>query len=178
MNHLTNDDLETMSRDELIAEVDRLQKTGAKHFRGVRKQSKTTLCGLPLVSIAFGPNPEKGETRGHAKGIIAIGDIAKGVVAFGGLAFGGITFGGCSIGLIAFGGCALSLLLAAGGLAVGCLAFGGLAIGFVAVGGAAVGYYACGGAAIGVHVIDSMRQSPEAMQFFENFVPGLSNMLK
>ena len=168
---MSDDDLEMMNRDELVAEV--------KHLRnariGVRKQSQTTIWGLPLVSIALGPNPEKGEVRGHAKGIIAIGDIATGVIAFGGVALGCLTFGGCSIGLIAFGGCALSLLLAVGGLAVGCLACGGLAIGFVAVGGAALGYYACGGGAIGVHVIDGMRQNPEAIQFFENFVPGLLN---
>lgn len=170
---MPDDDIEMMDRDELVAEVKRLRNAKGRYRKSVRKQSETTLWGLPLVSIAIGPNPEKGESCGHAKGIIAIGDIATGVIAFGGVAFGGLTFGGCSFGLIAFGGCALSLLLAVGGVAVGGLAIGGLAIGFVAIGGAAVGYYACGGAAIGVHVIDGMRQNPEAIKFFGNFTSGL-----
>ena len=46
-------------------------------YRGIRKRSPKTLCGLPLVDIAIGPDPEKGEMRGHAHGIIAIGDIAN-----------------------------------------------------------------------------------------------------
>lgn len=175
----TDNDLEIMSRDELIAEVKRLRQSGSGlGCKGVRKQSGTTILGLPLVSIAYGPDPEKGEQRGHAKGIIAIGDIASGFIAIGGLAYGGLAIGGCAIGLLAFGGCALSLLLAVGGLAIGCLAFGGGAIGLVAVGGGAIGYYAVGGGAIGVHVIDGVRQSPEAVKFFEQFIPGLAEMLK
>lgn len=178
-NGSTNDDLEMMSRDELVAEIKRLrQRSTGLVFKGVRKQSKTTIGGLPLVSIAYGPDPEKGELRGHAKGIIAIGDIASGLIAVGGVAYGGLAVGGCAIGLIALGGCALSLLLAVGGLAIGCLAFGGGAIGIVAIGGGAIGYYAFGGGAIGVHVIDGMRQSPEAIKFFEQFIPGLTDMLK
>ena len=182
-NDSVNDDLEIMSRDELIAEVKRLRKRGYNAVfkgirKGVRKRSKTTLLGLPLVSVAMGPDPEKGEMRGHAKGIIAIGDIATGVLAIGGVAFGGITIGGCAIGLIALGGCALSILLAMGGFALGLVALGGWAVGLVAVGGGAVGYYALGGGAFGVHVINGMSQSPEAVQFFEQFIPGLAEMLK
>lgn len=167
-NDPIDDDLEMLSRDELIAEVKRLRQSATGPvFKGVRKQSETTVLGLPLVSVALGPDPEKGEIRGHAKGIIAVGDIATGVLAVGGVAFGGVTIGGVAIGLIAFGGCALSILLAFGGCAVGLLAFGG----------AAIGYYAVGGGAVGVHVIDGMRQSPEAIKFFEQFVPGLGEML-
>ena len=171
---MSDNNLDEMTHDELVAEVRLLKKA----LKGVRKQSKTTLLGLPLVSVAIGPDPKKGEVCGHAKGIIAFGDIATGVLAFGGVAFGGITFGGCAIGLISFGGCALSILLAIGGLALGAMAIGGCAVGIVAVGGMAIGYYAIGGTAIGVHVIDSMRQCPEAVQFFEQLMPGLSEILK
>ena len=178
-NDSAHDDLEMMSRDELIAEVKRLrQRKHGAVSKCIRKQSKTTLLGLPLVSIAMGSDPEKGESHGHAKGIIAVGDIATGVLAIGGVAFGGITIGGCAIGLIAFGGFALSILLAMGGVALGMVALGGCAVGWVAVGGTAIGYYAVGGVAIGVYVIDGMRQSPEAVQFFEQFFPGLVEMLK
>lgn len=176
-NDSIENDLEMMSRDELIAEVKRLrQRSFGLGFKGVRRQSATTLWGLPLVSIAYGPDPENGEIRGHAKGIIAIGDIASGLIAVGGVAYGGLAVGGCAIGFIALGGCALSLLLAVGGLAIGCLAFGGGGIGIVAVGGGAIGYYAIGGGAVGVHVIDAMRQSPEAIKFFELFIPSLADM--
>ncbi|MCL2745381.1 MAG: hypothetical protein FWE67_16185 [Planctomycetaceae bacterium] len=178
------DDLDCLTRDELIAEVKRLQKTVkllqkiGTALKGVRKQSETTLLGLPLVSIAHGPDLEKGESVGHAKGIIAIGDIATGVLALGGAAFGGITIGGFSVGLISVGGFALSLLLAMGGFALGTIALGGFAAGGVAVGGVAIGYYALGGSAFGVHVINAMQQSPEAVRFFDWFIPGLGEMFK
>jgi|GEM_PF-429518 len=151
-------------------------KTLVKMTKGVRKRSEATLWGLPLVSIATGPDPEHGELRGHARGVIAIGDIATGIIAIGGLARGVIAIGGLAIGVIALGGCALSLLLAVGGFAVGALAFGGAAIGGIAVGGCAIGfvaagqvaigYYAYGDVAIGVHTM-------KAVEFFGRFIPGL-----
>ena len=91
----------------------------------VRRRSDYEYLGMPLWSIATGPDLAKGEVRGHAKGVLAIGDIATGIVAIGGLARGVIALGGFAIGLVAVGG-----------LAVGGLAFGGLAIGAVAFGGA------------------------------------------
>ena len=186
MNNSTNSDPDDMPRDELIAEVKELRQISdsvKKMPKGIRKRSKTTLWGLPLVSVAMGPDPEHGELRGHARGIIAIGDIATGVVAVGGLARGVIAIGGLAVGVFALGGCALSLLLAMGGLAVGVVAMGGAAIGGIAVGGGAVGvvatgglavgYYATGGVAFGVHVISPVAQSPEAIEFFERFFPNL-----
>jgi len=183
-----SNDLDTMTRDELVAEVEQLRRTVAvltKLPKGVRKNSEATLWGLPLLAIAFGPDPEKGEMHGHARGIIAIGDIATGVLAFGGLArgglavggvvAGGVAIGGAAVGVIALGGVALSLLFAMGGLAIGAIAIGGQAIGIVAVGGSAMGYYACGGGATGVHVISPVSQSPEAVEFFGrfgHFIPG------
>ena len=71
------------------------------------------MFGLPLWAIAIGPDWERGEMRGHARGIFALGDIATGWFAFGGLARGFFAFGGLAIGLFAFGGAAI------GGLAIG-----------------------------------------------------------
>jgi hypothetical protein len=134
-------------------------------FRAVRRRSEYEYLGLPLWCIAVGPDPERGELRGHAKGILAVGDIATGVVALGGLARGGLAIGGLAVGLIAFGGFALGAL-ALGGLAVGLCAVGGGAIGWIAVGGAAAGVYAAGGAAWGTYVISAAERSPEAVAFF------------
>ena len=70
---------------------------------GVRYESEGRIFNLPLVSIAFGPNPEKNENRGLARGLIAIGDISVGVISFGGLAFGVLSFGGDSLHLACIG---------------------------------------------------------------------------
>ena len=133
--------------------------------RGYRWRSNTTLLEIPLVVVAIGPDPEAGTWRGHARGIIAIGDFATGVIAIGGVARGGIAIGGVAIGLVTLGGCGLGVL-ALGGLALGYFAFGGLAIGYAAVGGLAVGYYAMGGAAFGKYVDGPLRHDPQAVEFF------------
>jgi hypothetical protein len=132
---------------------------------GVRKRSAYEFLGMPLYSIAMGPDPAKGEMRGHAKGVIAIGDIATGVVAIGGVARGLFAFGGLAIGGVAFGGLAVGAL-ALGGAAIGLAALGGGALGWVAVGGAAAGVYAAGGAAFGEHVLSATVRDPEAVRFF------------
>jgi len=131
-----------------------------------RYRSAAAIGNVPLVSIALGPDLEKGEWRGHARGVIAIGDVATGAVAIGGLATGGICLGGVSLGLASFGGLALGVLLAVGGLAVGGTAVGGAAAGRIAVGGGAAGEYACGGGAFGTHVVSPTRRDPEAEAFF------------
>ncbi len=154
---------------DLETEVATLKKT--RMPRGVRRRSSQTLWGLPIYDIAMGPDPDTGQLRGHARGIIAIGDLATGLLAFGGLARGVVAIGGVAVGAVAFGGCALGLLLAFGGLAVGGLAVGGGAIGVVAIGGGAAGYYACGGDAMGEHVMTATQQDPEAVRFFQQWVP-------
>jgi hypothetical protein len=150
-------------------------------MRGVRRQSEYVFLGLPLYSIALGPDLTKGEMRGHAKGVLAIGDTATGVLAFGGLAMGVIAVGGLAFGFVTLGGLSIGVLLAFGGAAVGAIAGGGAALGWVAIGGAAAGYYAAAGAAYGTYVIDAMQRSPEAVAFFSQWpilqlfgpVPGL-----
>jgi len=138
-------------------------------FKGVRRKSEYEFLGLPLYSIAFGPDFAKGELRGRATGVVAFGDVATGIIAVGGLARGGIAIGGLAVGLVALGGLSVGLLLALGGAAIGSIAFGGAALGVVAVGGAALGYYAAGGAAYGAYVLDAMRRSPEAIEFFSQW---------
>ncbi len=76
---------------DLEAEVARLRRAT---YRGLRKRSSVEVAGLPLWAVALGPDPEKGELRGHAKAIIAVGDMATGVVAVGGLARGVVALGG------------------------------------------------------------------------------------
>lgn len=152
--------------EELEAEVVRLR---GHRWKGVRYRSAIGLGDIPLLAIATGPDPEHGEFRGHARGIIAIGDMATGVVAVGGLARGFVALGGLALGLVSLGGLSIGVLLAVGGLAIGSIALGGGAVGGVAVGGGAVGYYACGGGAVGAHVVHPMRADPEAVALFQEY---------
>jgi hypothetical protein len=180
---------------ELEAEVSRLELENAqlkqlskhpyanRYSQSFRKRSKITYWGLPLYDIALGPDLERGETRGVAKGIIAIGDIAIGGLALGGASFGVLTFGGASIGVFALGGLGMGLVagigglgiggVAAGGGAIGLIAFGAAALGFVAVGSASLGYYALGAGAIGKHVISVAQQDPVAVDFFKTWFSWL-----
>jgi len=65
--------------------------------KGIRRESPRKFFGLPLWAIAIGPDWERGEMRGHARGIFALGDMATGWFAFGGLARGFFAFGGLAI---------------------------------------------------------------------------------
>jgi hypothetical protein len=151
---------------ELEKQVAALKAGGLAPIRGIRKRAAWGIGDIPFYDIAVGPDLARGELRGHAKGIIAIGDFATGVLAIGGLCRGVIAIGGLAAGLVSLGGLSMGLLGAVGGLAIGGLALGGAAIGGVAVGGGAAGYYACGGGAAGTHVVDAMRRDPEALAFF------------
>jgi hypothetical protein len=142
----------------------------------IRWSSSASFAGWPLVSIAMGPDPEKGEIRGHARGVIAIGDMATGGLAVGGIAFGVAAIGGLASGVIAVGGLSVAAL-ALGGLAVGGLAVGGCAIGYLAVGGAAAGYFAVGGAAFGKYVVSAGRVDPAVMDFIRKWVPWIERHL-
>ena len=131
---------------DLHEEVAELKKTVAdlqqhlkvakrRPVKSVRRTSQKSLFGLPLYCVALGPDPESGELRGHAKGIIAIGDIATGFLAIGGLARGFIAIGGLSLGIVAVGGCAVGAVAAVGGCAAGYFAVGGVAYGAKLLGG-------------------------------------------
>jgi len=163
------------SREELERRVAELEKQvstlrgGARVVRGIRKRASWGLGDLPFYDIALGPDLERGEIRGRAKGVIAIGDVATGILALGGLARGVVAIGGLAAGLVSFGGLSIGILSAIGGCAIGGLALGGMAVGGVAIGGGARGYYACGGAAAGEHVIDARQRDPEAQEFFRRY---------
>jgi hypothetical protein len=136
--------------------------------RSVRRASAREFLGLPLYAVALGPDPARGETRGHARGVVAIGDIATGVVAIGGWARGLFAVGGVATGIFACGGLAVGLVAAFGGIALSALlAIGGGAVGTAAFGGAALGHYAVGGAPHGTHVIGPARADAEALALFE-----------
>ena len=158
----------TEALNERVARLERevasLRSFPGGRYRGVRKRSQAELLGLPLWEIATGPNPDRGEIRGHAKAIIAIGDIATGFLAIGGYARGAVALGGLAIGAIALGGAAIGALLAIGGAAVGGVAIGGAAAGGIAMGGGAAGYYAFGGDACGEFVYSATRRDPQAVE--------------
>ena len=137
---------------------------------GVPARSAYEFPGMPLCAIAVGPDPSRNETRGHAKGVVAVGDIATGVFAFGGWARGVFAFGGLATGLVTFGGLSIGLVSALGGLALSALvAVGGGAAAPVAIGGAAFGQYAVGGAPAGRYVVGPRRVDPEALELFSRF---------
>jgi hypothetical protein len=137
----------------------------------IRKRSTIRVFGLPLWEIARGADPKHGEDRGHARAIIAVGDVADGIVAVGGIARGGVTIGGISLGILSLGGVSVSLLAAVGGVAIAPLAYGGAAVGAVAIGGAALGCYAKGDKADGLHVVSRVRKDPKAVAFFRKWLP-------
>jgi hypothetical protein len=125
--------------ERVVREVCAGQEAACVAAPGARRyRSAAQILGIPLVSIAMGPDPTSDQLRGVAKGFVAIGDVAVGVVAIGGVAVGGVALGGLAIGGLALGGAALGLC-AVGGAAVGLVALGGLAIGILAVGGGAYG---------------------------------------
>jgi hypothetical protein len=158
----------TPQPDLTEAEIEQLRNL-ATRLRGVRKQSEHLFLGLPLYAIAVGPDPARGEFRGHARGVFALGDVATGIVALGGLARGVIAIGGLAVGIVAIGGLSVGLLVAFGGMALGLIAVGGGALGGIAVGGVSLGYYASGGLAYGTYVLDALQRSPEALNFFSHW---------
>lgn len=159
---------------ELEKQVSALKGGGVFPVRGIRKRASWGIGDIPFYDVAVGPDLTRGELRGHAKGVIAIGDMATGVLAVGGLSRGVIAVGGLAAGLVSFGGLSIGVLGAIGGLAIGSLALGGGALGGVAIGGGAVGYYACGGGAAGQHVMDATHRDPEAQEFFRHY--GLAGL--
>lgn len=173
-----SDDTNDLRRriEALEQEVAELRGGGPRRRKGrptIRKRSQAEWLGLPLWEIAQGPDFENGEARGHARAIFAVGDIATGIFALGGIARGIVCVGGLSFGVLTIGGVSISLLFAFGGVAVAPLAFGGAAIGVVAAGGAAIGIYARGAAAAGLHVVSNLRQDPEAVKFFAQWLTWL-----
>src|SRR5947208_14583353 len=84
-------------------------------IKSIRRESQRKFFGLRLWAVAIGPDWERGEMRGHARGIFALGDMPTGWFAFGGLARGFFAFGGLAIGLFGIGGPAIGIAPARGG---------------------------------------------------------------
>jgi hypothetical protein len=159
------DDLEQRV-NELEAEISALRERTLLPPIGIRRRAAWTIGDMPLYEISLGSDPGRRQLRGHARAIIAIGDVASGVVAIGGYARGVIAIGGLAAGIVSIGGLSVGLLSALGGLAIGGLALGGASVGAVAVGGSTIGYYACGGASTGYHVVSATEHSEAAGELF------------
>jgi hypothetical protein len=162
---MRSDDLEKRVA-ELEAEISALRERTLLPPLGIRKRATWSIADMPLYEISLGSDPGRRQLRGHARGIIAIGDVASGVLAIGGYARGIVAIGGLAAGIVSFGGLSVGLLSAIGGLAIGGLALGGAAIGGVSVGGSAVGYYSCGAAAAGAYVSSTTEHSADAGALF------------
>jgi hypothetical protein len=135
---------------------------------GKRYESKAKIFGWPVVSIAMGPHGS--EIHGHARGLIAIGDISTGGIALGGIARGVVALGGLAVGVCAFGGGAVGLISACGGFGISSgIAVGGAAIGTIAIGGGAVGLIAQGGGALGLYTRSGLGVSPASAAVFDRF---------
>ena len=162
---MRSDDLEKRVA-ELEAEISALRERTLLPPLGIRKRATWSIADMPLYEISLGSDPGRRQLRGHARGIIAIGDVASGVIAIGGYARGIVAIGGLAAGIVSFGGLSVGLLGAIGGLAIGGLAVGGASVGGVAVGGSAAGYYSCGAAAAGAYIVSTTEHSPEAGALF------------
>lgn len=117
---------------------------------GRRYRSRARILGMPALDIALGPHGS--ETKGRARGFVAIGDDAAGVLAIGGTARGGVAIGGMAMGGFSMGGCSCGALNAVGGCAIGGTALGGFAMGILAQGGFAIGVGAQGGFTLGQYI--------------------------
>ncbi len=125
----------------------------------VRIQSRTRWFGIPLVSIAFGLDRDKGEEFGTAKGIFAYGDRAFGLFAVGKYSFGLFAYGQHAFGVVSFGLTSVGLF-SAGLLSAGIISMGGLTLGlYFAMGFIAIGYSAFGFVAIGLKALGAFGWS-------------------
>jgi serine/threonine protein kinase len=148
----------------------RRARAAARRGQPMEYRTRGEFLGLPWVHIVYGrtaPGQKRRMAKGwfasgeFARGVFACGGIAQGLFAFGGLAMGGFTIGGATLGLGGWGG-----------FAAGLIAYGGVSVGYVAVGGVAAGEYATGGAAVGKHVLTAEVQDPEAVAFFQEWLPS------
>jgi hypothetical protein len=122
----------------------------------LRYTSRTTLFGFPVIAISYGSDLANGERFGHAKGVIAVGDVATGLIAAGLVARGFFAAGAVSFGVISAGAIALGAL-AAGAIAMGGVTTGGVAIGVIASGGIAIGVKSSGMLAMALELSPTNR---------------------
>jgi len=114
--------------------------------------------------------------RGVARGFIAASLSPFGVLSFGVSAVCCFAFGACAAGPASVGGVVIGLI-AIGGVAVGLLAVSLGAMGFVGAGDLAIGHYASAQPLLSAHVFSATIQDPQAIQFFNHWLPGLTHGL-
>ena len=92
--------------EKLEERVDRLERElvalRARRVRSVRWRADWGIGKLPMWEVAVGPDPARGESYGHARAVVALGDIATGFVAVGGWARGVIALGGLAAAVSSF----------------------------------------------------------------------------
>jgi len=126
---------------------------------GYEWRSKQSVCGWPLVHVAFGRD-EKGKLR-----------VAKGVVAVGQFAVGAVTVAQFGVGAVFALGQFVAAPVAIGQVGLGLLlGLGQLATGYVAVGQFAVGGWVRAMAGFGAHVWSMSERAPEAVEFFRRLI--------
>jgi len=125
-------------------------------------KSSITICGYPLLHIAYGRNAQ-GKLR-VAKGVIAIGQFAIGIIA---IAQFGVGF------LFGFGEFILALSAFAQVAITPTIGIGQLATGYIALGQIALGYYALGYYALGIYSWGVNHRDLEALTLFARFLPFL-----
>lgn len=129
---------------------------------GTDWKTQTTICGYPLIHIAFGR-----DARGKLR-------VAKGVIAIGQFAIGLITIAQFGIGILfGFGQFLLAATAVAQLALTPVLGIGQFATGYIALGQVALGYYALGQVAYGVYAWGVNHPNPEALAFFARFLPFL-----
>jgi hypothetical protein len=151
---------------ELDAQIAALRARNRLPPNGIRRRAAWSIGSMPLYEISLGSDLGRRQMRGHARGVIAVGDRASGVLAIGGYARGVVAIGGIATGIISVGGLSLGLLSALGGLAIGALAVGGTSVGGIAIGGSRIGYDVCDAVLAGTHIVSTVLLSPDAAAFF------------
>jgi len=70
-------------------------------------RSKEEINGWPLIHINLGTDPETGQPRVAAYGIVSIGAVAFGIVTLAGVGLGIVSLAAFAIGIVALGALAL-----------------------------------------------------------------------
>ncbi|MBN1893010.1 zinc-ribbon domain-containing protein [bacterium] len=122
---------------------------------GFEWKSTTTVCGYPLVHIAFGRD-ENGKIR-VAKGVLAVGQFGIGLITVAQIGFGAF-FG---IGQVMVGTAAVAQVAV-----TALFGLGQFATGYAAIGQFALAYYGLAQFGLARHLWSTDTRDPEAARFF------------
>jgi hypothetical protein len=122
---------------------------------GFEWKSRQTVCGWPLVHVAFG-REASGKFR-VAKGVLAIGQFGIGLFTIAQIGVGFLFgFGQVMVGLTAIAQVAVTVLFG----------IGQFASGFAAVGQVVLAFYGLGQVGLAAHLWSMNAKDPEAARFF------------